>query len=118
MLTQAIPATDLVEVFSSVQGEGELIGYRQIFIRFPDCNLEETLQRMVQRRCGTVYVHCSLGRDRTGLIAALYRYRYLGWSPQRAFCEMQRGEFNSRLVELDDYFWCSVNRSAAVPLSE
>jgi len=40
MLTPAIPATDLVEIFSSIQGEGDLIGYRQIFIRFPDCNLD------------------------------------------------------------------------------
>ncbi len=40
MPTQAIPATDLVEIFSSIQGEGVLIGYRQIFIRFPDCNLD------------------------------------------------------------------------------
>lgn len=30
----------LVEVFSSLQGEGVLAGYRQIFIRFPGCNLE------------------------------------------------------------------------------
>lgn len=85
---------------------------------FPDCNLENTLERMARRPCGAVYVHCSLGRDRTGLIAALYRYRYLGWTPERAFCEMQRKEFNSRLVELDHYFWRSVNRSTAASLSE
>lgn len=33
-------STPLVEVFSSLQGEGVLAGYRQIFIRFPDCNLD------------------------------------------------------------------------------
>ncbi len=30
---------DLIEVFSSVQGEGVLVGYRQIFLRLPECNL-------------------------------------------------------------------------------
>ena len=37
----ATPAIDLrlVEIFSSVQGEGILIGRRQLFIRLADCNL-------------------------------------------------------------------------------
>ncbi|MCW8893095.1 MAG: radical SAM protein, partial [Deltaproteobacteria bacterium] len=36
---QAIPKADLIEIFSSIQGEGLLVGYRQIFLRFPECNL-------------------------------------------------------------------------------
>ena len=31
--------TNLIEIFSSVQGEGKYVGYRQIFIRSADCNL-------------------------------------------------------------------------------
>ncbi|RNC68584.1 MAG: 7-carboxy-7-deazaguanine synthase QueE [Desulfuromonadales bacterium] len=34
------PTAELAEVFSSVQGEGMLIGLRQVFIRFRGCNLE------------------------------------------------------------------------------
>ncbi len=34
-----IPPTDLIEIFSSIQGEGLHVGLRQVFIRFPDCNL-------------------------------------------------------------------------------
>ncbi|MDI6736859.1 MAG: 7-carboxy-7-deazaguanine synthase QueE [bacterium] len=30
---------NLVEIFSSIQGEGMLVGFRQIFIRFAGCNL-------------------------------------------------------------------------------
>lgn len=34
------PPAELAEVFSSIQGEGELIGLRQVFIRFRGCNLQ------------------------------------------------------------------------------
>ena len=32
-------STPIIELFSSLQGEGSLAGYRQIFVRLPDCNL-------------------------------------------------------------------------------
>lgn len=31
---------NLIEVFSSIQGEGTLVGYRQVFVRFAECNLD------------------------------------------------------------------------------
>ena len=31
---------DVVEVFSSIQGEGQCVGYRQVFLRLAGCNLE------------------------------------------------------------------------------
>jgi len=40
-----VPATqsaeaNLIEIFSSIQGEGILVGCRQLFVRFADCNLD------------------------------------------------------------------------------
>ena len=41
MPAPAIPRTkaELIEVFSSIQGEGVLVGFRQIFLRMAHCNL-------------------------------------------------------------------------------
>src|SRR5438876_3429225 len=36
---QREPRARLVEVFSSIQGEAELVGYRQVFVRFFGCNI-------------------------------------------------------------------------------
>lgn len=37
--TMKSDVADLIEIFSSIQGEGDLIGRRQVFIRFTGCNL-------------------------------------------------------------------------------
>jgi organic radical activating enzyme len=37
---KAAPKADLVEIFSSYQGEGLFLGAKQIFIRFAGCNLD------------------------------------------------------------------------------
>ena len=34
--------TNIIEIFSSIQGEGKYVGYRQVFIRFSGCNLHCT----------------------------------------------------------------------------
>lgn len=37
-----------------------------------------------------IYVHCRHGRERTGLIFALYRIQKMGWTPDEAYEEMVR----------------------------
>jgi protein tyrosine/serine phosphatase len=45
------------------------------------------------RKRGPVLLHCQHGADRTGLIVALYRILYQGWSKEEALKEMKQGDF-------------------------
>jgi protein tyrosine/serine phosphatase len=47
---------------------------------------------------GPVLLHCQHGADRTGLITALYRILYEGWSKQAASEEMLGGKFGYHAV--------------------
>lgn len=86
------------------------------------------LAQLSEPRRQPVYLHCQLGRDRTSLVVALYRVRYQGWTPEAAYAEMERRQFNPLLLALDRYFWqhvsaaeslqpcCSASSSGAVTL--
>ena len=49
-------------------------------------------------KAGPVLLHCQHGADRTGLITALYRIAYEGWSKQAASDEMLNGKFGYHAV--------------------
>jgi protein tyrosine/serine phosphatase len=55
-----------------------------------------TLRRALKD--GPVLLHCQHGADRTGLITALYRIVYEGWSKQAALDEMLNGQFGYHAV--------------------
>ncbi len=42
-----------------------------------------------------VYVHCAGGRHRTGVMTAVYRMTYDGWSADQAFKEMKQYKFGA-----------------------
>jgi protein tyrosine/serine phosphatase len=47
---------------------------------------------------GPVLVHCQHGADRTGVVIAMYRIIYQGWSKQQALDEMENGGFNFHAI--------------------
>lgn len=81
--------------------------YRHVpmgFRKLRDGSPERVLRLLTDCPLHPIYVHCNLGRDRTGLVIALYRVRYQGWSRQAAKAEWKQGRFNPLLRGLDRYF--------------
>jgi hypothetical protein len=50
------------------------------------------------RRYRPIYFHCALGRDRTALVAALYKMYFLGMSQQDAWRYMQEAGFKEAWI--------------------
>jgi hypothetical protein len=61
----------------------------------------DRILRRLKAAVRPIYVHCEHGRDRTGLVIALYRVRYEGWTAERAAAEMRAFGHTGRL---DAYF--------------
>ena len=50
-----------------------------------------------------VFVHCAYGKDRTGVMCALYRIEVEGWTSERALEEMRSFGFHERYRDLSDF---------------
>jgi protein tyrosine/serine phosphatase len=50
-----------------------------------------------------VYVHCSRGKDRTGVLAAVYRMEVDGWSNAEAEAEMEAFGFHEIWSQLREF---------------
>jgi protein tyrosine/serine phosphatase len=74
-----------------------------------------------ETRMGPALLHCTLGADRTGLVAALYRMIYKGWSKQAALEEMEHGGFGFHDIWIniprfiDELDIDQLNRDVGVP---
>jgi tyrosine-protein phosphatase SIW14 len=51
-----------------------------------------------------VFIHCEFGKDRTGLIVALYRFFQEKWSAKQAYNEMVKLGFNRIFINLRHYY--------------
>lgn len=59
-----------------------------------DANVVAALKAIrAAEKDGPVLLHCWHGADRTGLIAAMYRILYQGWSKERALDELENGGY-------------------------
>lgn len=47
---------------------------------------------------GPVLIHCQHGADRTGLVSALYRVVYQGWTKEQALDELQHGGYGFHAI--------------------
>ncbi len=71
-------------------------------------NVPKFLAQLDPVACGPIYFHCNLGRDRAGMLVAIYRTGRLGWDACKAWNAWNSNRFNSALKDLDRYFWQTV----------
>lgn len=84
----------------------EAAGMRSLHIRMGMVRgiNRETVERAVKAISDPenqpVYVHCAYGKDRTGVVVAVYRMQAEGWSYEDAEAEMQSFGFNDAWLNL------------------
>lgn len=70
-----------------------------------DEEIDQIQSLMRDRDLQPVFIHCSHGKDRTGLMAGIYRVEQQGWTPEAAYAEMRSLGFSPWLVALRHRFW-------------
>ncbi len=70
-----------------------------------DSQINEVLMQMSEKQNYPLFIHCEHGRDRTGLVSALYRVLKQGWKAQDAHEEMLALGFRQIFFQMDNYFW-------------
>jgi protein tyrosine phosphatase (PTP) superfamily phosphohydrolase (DUF442 family) len=58
-----------------------------------DKNVIQFLRIVMDKDRTPVFVHCSRGADRTGMMTAIYRVAVQGWTKDQAIAEMTQGGF-------------------------
>ncbi len=77
-------------------------------------HIASVLAILRDRRYRPIYFHCALGRDRTALVAALYKMYFMGMSQQDAWIYMKEAGFKESWLRngLKRYLWKHPNPPA------
>jgi hypothetical protein len=76
----------------------------QPFEGIPEDRIALAVATLANADHGAVYVHCTHGRDRTGLIVGLFRVLEQQWAPKKAWDEMNEEGFRPLNVNLFVYW--------------
>jgi protein tyrosine/serine phosphatase len=63
-----------------------------------DDQVIQVMKELSKPENGPFLIHCKHGADRTGLMSAMYRIIYQGWSKERALDEMRKGGYGYHAV--------------------
>lgn len=83
------------------QPAAEAAGLRYVNIPMVDKSypsmeqVNEFLKVVEDPATGKFFLHCAGGRHRTGVMGAVYRFKYDNWNLEQALAEMDQYEFNS-----------------------
>ncbi|MDR2886658.1 MAG: tyrosine-protein phosphatase [Bacteroidales bacterium] len=73
-----------------------LLTFHHVKMMAEFCDRDDAVNalRFIYNRKGPIVIHCKHGSDRTGLVVALYRILFQGWSKEAAIDEMKNGGYN------------------------
>jgi protein tyrosine phosphatase (PTP) superfamily phosphohydrolase (DUF442 family) len=103
-ITHGVRTVVSLRAFNSDEALARGLDLKLVQIRINTWNIEgedvvAALQNLRRAsRDAPVLLHCQHGADRTGMISALYRILYQGWSKAAALEEMQNGMFGYHAV--------------------
>ena len=70
-----------------------------------DAQVNEVLKAMNDLKNFPMFIHCQHGRDRTGMVSAIYRVLNQRWTQAAAHDEMLALGFRKIFTGMDNYFW-------------
>lgn len=77
--------------------DGEVLGLNlyRIQMEAGDITAEQVVEalRIIKHADGPILIHCWHGSDRTGMVSALYRIVFQGWSKEEAINELMHGGY-------------------------